>query len=137
LQLRAPAGSRTGRTAAGLAGTQRAAEALRKPAQAKPLTCVDEKSPDHQNVVEVFNNLNPSMPTVNFSVPEDVKQAFNAAYEGQNKSAVIADLMREAVARAERRRVHRAAVERMLAARAAAPSATEAAFRVAREAGRP
>lgn len=77
------------------------------------------------------------MPTVNFSVPEDVKQAFNAAYEGQNKSAVIADLMREAVARAERRRVHRAAVERMLATRADAPSATEAAFRVAREAGRP
>ncbi len=39
------------------------------------------------------------MPTVNFSVPEDVKDAFNTAFEGQNKSAVIADLMREAVER--------------------------------------
>ena len=34
------------------------------------------------------------MPTVSFSVPADVKKAFNAAFEGQNKSAVMADLMR-------------------------------------------
>ena len=39
------------------------------------------------------------MSTVNFSVPEEVKDAFNAAFEGQNKSAIIADLMREAVER--------------------------------------
>jgi hypothetical protein len=43
-----------------------------------------------------------SLPS-NFSVPEDVKQAFNAAFERQNKSAVIAELMREAVAREQRR----------------------------------
>ena len=77
------------------------------------------------------------MPTVNFSVPEDVKQAFNAAFEGQNKSAVIAELMREAVARAQRRQVHRAAVGRILADRAGAPAITEAQFRAARNAGRP
>ena len=41
------------------------------------------------------------MSTVNFSVPEDVKEAFNTAFDGQNKSAVIADLMREAVERAQ------------------------------------
>jgi hypothetical protein len=35
------------------------------------------------------------MATVNFSVPDDVKEAFNIAYQGQNKSAVIAELMRE------------------------------------------
>ena len=40
------------------------------------------------------------MSTVNFSVPDDVKEAFNATFAGQNKSAVIADLMREAVQRA-------------------------------------
>ena len=33
------------------------------------------------------------MPTVNLRVPEDIKNAFNATFEGQNKSAVIADLM--------------------------------------------
>jgi hypothetical protein len=39
------------------------------------------------------------MSTVNFSVPEDIKNAFNEVFEGQNKSAVIADLMRDAVER--------------------------------------
>jgi hypothetical protein len=77
------------------------------------------------------------VPTVNFSVPEDVKQAFNAAFEGQNKSAVIADLMREAVARAQRRQVHRAAVANILASRTGAPAVTEAQFKAARDAGRP
>ena len=76
------------------------------------------------------------MPTVNFSVPEDVKQAFNATFEGQNKSAVIADLMREAVDRAQRRQLHRSAVDRILADRATAPQVTEAQFRAAREEGR-
>lgn len=57
------------------------------------------------------------MPVVNFSVPEDVKQAFNTAFEGQNKSAVITELMREAVARAQRRQAHRIAVGRILADR--------------------
>lgn len=77
------------------------------------------------------------MSTVNFSVPEDVKQAFNAMFEGQNKSAVIAELMREAVSRAERRQHHRSAVDRILADRTAAPPVTEAQFRSAREEGRP
>ena len=30
------------------------------------------------------------MATVNFSVPADVKNAFNKAFEGENKSAVLA-----------------------------------------------
>ena len=47
------------------------------------------------------------MATVNFSVPEEVKEAFNSAYQGQNKSAIIADLMREAVERFERKQRHR------------------------------
>ena len=76
------------------------------------------------------------MSTVNFSVPEDVKQAFNAMFEGQNKSAVIADLMREAVDRAQRRQLHRSAVDRIFADRATAPQVTEAQFRAAREEGR-
>ncbi len=77
------------------------------------------------------------MSTVNFSVPEDVKDAFNVMFEGQNKSAVIAELMREAVERAQRRQQHRSAVDRILANRANAPRITEAQFRTAREEGRP
>jgi hypothetical protein len=77
------------------------------------------------------------MPTVNFSVPEDVKEAFNATFEGQNKSAVIADLMREAVERAQSQQRGKDAFQRILARRQSVPSVTEAQFRAAREEGRP
>ena len=76
------------------------------------------------------------MSTVNFSVPDDVKQAFNATFARQNKSAVIAELMREAVARAQRQGQHRQAVERILAHRKTAPKASEAQFIAARQTGR-
>lgn len=62
---------------------------------------------------------------MNFSVPDDVKHAFDDAFAGENKSAVVARLMREAVEakrREERRR-----------ARPADPRAV----RHARRAGRP
>ena len=37
------------------------------------------------------------MATVNFSVPDDVREAFNETFKDRNKSAIIAELMREAV----------------------------------------
>ena len=77
------------------------------------------------------------MATVNFSVPEDVKQAFNETFKGQNKSAIIAELMREAVERARRKERSRAAISRIMARRERAPGVTEASFRKAREKGRP
>jgi len=77
------------------------------------------------------------MSTVNFSVPEEVKRSFNEAFAGQNKSAIIADLMREAVERAERRRRHRQAIARILKRRKRAPTVTAEDIRAAREAGRP
>ena len=76
------------------------------------------------------------MATVNFSVPDDVKEAFNEAFKDQNKSAVIADLMREAVERQERRKRHVDAIDRILARRKLAPSVSEEEFRLAREEGR-
>ena len=91
----------------------------------------------YHNVVEIFNNIGLAMPTVNFSVPEDIKNAFNTVFEGQNKSAVIADLMRDAVEREQRRKIHRSAVDRILANRINAPRISESEFRAAREAGRP
>ena len=36
------------------------------------------------------------MATVNFSVPDDVKAKFDKTFSGQNKSAVLAELMRRA-----------------------------------------
>ena len=76
------------------------------------------------------------MPTVTFSVPDDVKRAFNATFAHQNKSAVIAELMREAVARAQRQAQHRQAVVRILEHRKTAPKVSEAQCDAARHAGR-
>ncbi|GAB6142137.1 hypothetical protein JCM14076_28660 [Methylosoma difficile] len=73
------------------------------------------------------------MATVNFSVPDDVKVAFNAAYQGQNKSAVIAELMREAVERAVRKQQHQQAIADLLALRGQIPAVTEEAVQAARD----
>jgi hypothetical protein len=77
------------------------------------------------------------MATVNYSVPEEVKLAFNEMFADQNKSAVIADLMREAVDRAQRRKRSNEAISRILARREIAPVISEDEFRAVREEGRP
>ncbi len=77
------------------------------------------------------------MATINFSVPEDVKAAFNETFNHQNKSAIIAELMREAVERARSRQRSRDAISNILARRGDAPVLTESEFRRAREEGRP
>lgn len=77
------------------------------------------------------------MSTVNFSVPEEVKQVFNETFQGQNKSAVIAALMLEAVERARSRRRSEQAYRRILARRKRAPAVTQQQFRAARAARRP
>lgn len=77
------------------------------------------------------------MATVSFSVPEEVKAAFNRTFRGRNKSAVIADLMREAVARVSRRQESRAAIERILTRRRTAPVLSSDEIRTMRDAERP
>jgi hypothetical protein len=47
-------------------------------------------------IVELFNN-GIYMATVNFSVPDEVKEEFDKVFGDQNKSAVIARLMQRAV----------------------------------------
>jgi hypothetical protein len=77
------------------------------------------------------------MATVNFSVPEAVKQRFNKVFAGKNKSQVIAELMMRAV---EERALHtrRAkAMEGLLKLRGRKPHFSDAAIRAAREYGRP
>ncbi len=54
------------------------------------------------------------MATVNFSVPEEVKRAFNETFKDQNKSAIIADLMREAIERTHQRQRQSEAIDRIL-----------------------
>ncbi|MFO0777293.1 MAG: hypothetical protein U0223_06770 [Nitrospira sp.] len=77
------------------------------------------------------------MATVNFSVPSDVKDAFDKAFRRQNKSAVLTDLMRQAVE--ERRRLQRRAkvVDQLLSLRKQTRRVTEKAIQAARRRGRP
>jgi hypothetical protein len=64
------------------------------------------------------------MATMNFSVPEDVKEAFNKAFDGENKSAVITRLMVRAIEEEERKRRSRNLVERLRAIRETAEPVT-------------
>ena len=77
------------------------------------------------------------MATVNFSVPEDVKNAFNKAFEGENKSALLAALMRQAVEERKRSKRRALAVDALLRLRRRIRPATAAATGRARRKGRP
>lgn len=72
------------------------------------------------------------MATVNFSVPEAVKEAFNAVFRGKNKSAIIAELMMKAVAEARAQRLRARAIRRILARRPRRHPVTNEAIRAAR-----
>lgn len=76
------------------------------------------------------------MATVNFSVPDQVKKAFNKAYANENKSAVIAELMLDAVARKNRIKARRGALRRIAARRHSREAVSERTLRSARENGR-
>lgn len=77
------------------------------------------------------------MATMNFSVPDQVKTAFDRAFAGRNKSAILTDLMREAVDRQAQQRQRAKAVRRLLALRRRLPPMSHRAIRAARTAGRP
>ncbi len=76
------------------------------------------------------------MATVDFSVPQELKDAFNETFDGQNKSAVIAALMREAIEREQRRLTSVAAIDRILARQAHAPRIGSVRLAAARRKGR-
>lgn len=67
------------------------------------------------------------------NVPDEVKRAFNATFAGQNKSAVIARLMREAVEEEQRKQRRAEALERLEARKAKRPSLSRDELAAARE----
>jgi hypothetical protein len=75
--------------------------------------------------------------TVNFSVPEEVKRTFNQAFAGANKSAVVAQLMRQAVEERRLQERRRRAIERLLRLRRRMKPVAQVAIRTARVKGRP
>ena len=77
------------------------------------------------------------MATMNFSVPADVKDAFDRVFGGQNKSAVLTELMRQAVEERRRHQRRVKAVEKLLGLRRRTRRVTERAIQVARKQGRP
>jgi hypothetical protein len=74
---------------------------------------------------------------IRFKVPDEVEAAFNATFAGQDKNAIITDLMREAIERAERQRQRHEAIRRILDRRSRAPIRSDAQIVAARRAGRP
>lgn len=74
------------------------------------------------------------MATVNFSVPDDVKDSFNETFGRENKSAIIAGLMKRAVEERRRERRRAAAIDAIVELRQRqAPVTDEAIHRSRRE----
>ena len=57
------------------------------------------------------------MATMNFSIPDDVKERFNLAFVDANKSAIVTQLLEEAIERAEHKRRSDLAVKTILTIR--------------------
>jgi len=77
------------------------------------------------------------MTTVSFSVPDEVSEAFNRAFEGRNKNEIVTELMRKAVADAERQARRREAFRLLTESRPSRPKLTDDEIRAARTEGRP
>jgi hypothetical protein len=75
--------------------------------------------------------------TVNFSVSEEIKREFNETFAGENKSALIARLMRQAIEERQRQRRRAAAIEALLELRRGQRPATAVEVAAARRKGRP
>ncbi len=73
------------------------------------------------------------MATMNFSIPDEVKDKFNAVFDGKNKSAVVTRLMVRAIEEEERSRRSLGFVERLRRIRARARAVTETEVSRARE----
>lgn len=85
------------------------------------------------------------MATINFSVPDDIKARFNKVFKGRNKSAVLSELMEQALEQEEQRKRRSKAVNQLLALRSSVEKksdgkirpVTDSDIRKARQRGRP
>lgn len=57
------------------------------------------------------------MATMNFSIPDDVKKRFNQTFGDANKSAIVTQLLEEAIERSELKRRSDLAIKSILAIR--------------------
>ena len=77
------------------------------------------------------------MATMNFSVPDEVKQAFDKTFKGHNKSAILTSMMRQAIVDVERVQRRERAAREILEERANGEPVSAHALDRARQAGRP
>lgn len=77
------------------------------------------------------------MATVNFSVPDEIKEAFQETFANENRSAIIARLMQEAVEDRRRQERQAAAIDALLDLRRKQRPASDEEIARARKAGRP
>jgi citrate lyase gamma subunit len=77
------------------------------------------------------------MATVNFSVPDEVKNQFNRAFARENKSSIIARLMMQAVQERRVQKERAGAIDAILRRRRTQKPVTNSQIRAARVAGRP
>jgi len=77
------------------------------------------------------------MATVNFSVPDEVKAEFDKVFGDQNKSSIIAELMRRAVRERELQIRRKRLFRQFSSARMSRPFFTSEEIRGARTAERP
>lgn len=77
------------------------------------------------------------MATIRVRIPDDVKREFEETFAGENGNAIIATLMRQAVARRRRQGRRAAAIEALLAMRSRLSIATAGEAAQARRTGRP
>ena len=77
------------------------------------------------------------MATVNFSIPDEIKQAFQEAFAEENKSAVISRLMLRAVEEKKLEKRRAIAIEKLLDLRQKQRPVSDAEIARARQTGRP
>ena len=74
---------------------------------------------------------------ISFSVPEEIKKAFDETFAGEDRSAIIIRLMKQAIKERRRRRRSAEAVDALLALRCQVPPVSAEEIAAARSAGRP
>lgn len=77
------------------------------------------------------------MATVNFSVPDEIKEAFQETFATENRSAIIARLMQQAVDEKKRQQRRAAAIDALLNLRRQQQPVSSEEIAQARQAGRP
>lgn len=77
------------------------------------------------------------MATIKFSVPDEIKEAFQETFAKENRSAIIARLMQEAVEERKRQEQRAAAIDALLDLRRKQRPASDQEIARARRAGRP